>query len=573
MAPVAQYFVGTRSLDGFQIIDLGDGLVVDQYVRLVNVLTTRCGSQIAGLFAEPHISYGNGKAPARIDWYTRYDGPARPLDELDSGAALAVRRTLTARLAALRPLCFDPEFGPLVSAALNIADSRAILSIGGEPVLIDWGMLPQAVASNDRSRIQQFRSTLAPYLPDLELPPISRQEWEAQFSAQNPASPPLLDRSPAAAPPPIVSAPHPTKAPSLLAPAIAAGIAAIVLGVAWIPGVLAFPGSASPESAAALATAQEVLKQLRIQRAKLDEAIQAPCPALLENRAAETIVPPPLENVRVTPPAPPAAPGSPPVAPSTPSTFVSRVNDGTVLVMTQTDTGRGLGSGFFVSSNLIVTNRHVVEKARRVRVASSVIGLIDAEILSTGNGQYQDFALLKVTPQTAVKPFELAAIPSALQQVVAVGYPAVTMDTDPTFLRLKNGDATASRTLAPVTTIGPVNHLQRQANGVTLVVHGAEISRGNSGGPLVDLCGRVVGINTFYVNDHVAMWRYALGSDGIKSFVERAGGTVQMATGQCTPNVASAPPPAAGTDAPTSTPPAPASPAPATTPPSASAPR
>src|SRR3546814_1286076 len=37
---------------------------------------------------------------------------------------------------------------------------------------------------------------------------------------------------------------------------------------------------------------------------------------------------------------------------------------------------------------------------------------------------------------------------------------------------------------------------RRAVDGVAMLVHTAKISRGNSGGPLVDQCGRIVGINS-----------------------------------------------------------------------------
>jgi S1-C subfamily serine protease len=44
---------------------------------------------------------------------------------------------------------------------------------------------------------------------------------------------------------------------------------------------------------------------------------------------------------------------------------------------------------------------------------------------------------------------------------------------------------------------GVVTALQQGTDGLPLVLHSASISEGNSGGPLVDYCGRAVGMNTF----------------------------------------------------------------------------
>src|SRR3546814_7579788 len=71
--------------------------------------------------------------------------------------------------------------------------------------------------------------------------------------------------------------------------------------------------------------------------------------------------------------------------------------------------------------------------------------------------------------------------------VVALGYPG-------------NVDLATARSAAdyitpriPVRSEGNVSN-RRAVDGVAMLVHTAKISRGNSGGPLVDQCGRIVGI-------------------------------------------------------------------------------
>src|SRR3546814_12594507 len=50
-------------------------------------------------------------------------------------------------------------------------------------------------------------------------------------------------------------------------------------------------------------------------------------------------------------------------------------------------------------------------------------------------------------------------------------------------------------------TQGVVQSVQNSPQGVPVLVHTASVLQGNSGGPLVDACGRVVGINTFIAVD------------------------------------------------------------------------
>src|SRR3546814_20097865 len=73
--------------------------------------------------------------------------------------------------------------------------------------------------------------------------------------------------------------------------------------------------------------------------------------------------------------------------------------------------------------------------------------------------------------------------------VVALGYPG---NVDLATARSAN-DYITPRT--PTRSEGNMSNLQT-VDGVAMLIHTAKISRGNSGGPLVDQCGRIVGINT-----------------------------------------------------------------------------
>ena len=145
--------------------------------------------------------------------------------------------------------------------------------------------------------------------------------------------------------------------------------------------------------------------------------------------------------------------------------------------------GRGVGTGVVLTSDgEILTNAHVVEDASEVvvRFAGETEPRV-AEILASDSGN--DLALIKVDVTGLVAA--TFAKPGSVQigdTVVAIGY-ALALDGGPT---VTSGIVSAlKRTIE--TDSGALN---------SLIQTDAAISSGNSGGPLVNLKGEVVGINT-----------------------------------------------------------------------------
>ena len=103
------------------------------------------------------------------------------------------------------------------------------------------------------------------------------------------------------------------------------------------------------------------------------------------------------------------------------------------------------GTGFFVTQDTLVTNRHVVKDANGdIKIVSKSVGVIPANLLRISEGgDFDDFAVLRVSPQSLVIPFELTTTNRQLQQVMASGFPGALMNVDPVFQRALQGDATA----------------------------------------------------------------------------------------------------------------------------------
>lgn len=145
--------------------------------------------------------------------------------------------------------------------------------------------------------------------------------------------------------------------------------------------------------------------------------------------------------------------------------------------------GRGVGTGVVLTSDgQILTNAHVVEDASEVvvRFAGETEPRV-AKILASDLGN--DLALLKIDATGLVAAtFAKSGSVQIGDAVIAIGY-ALALDGGPT---VTSGIVSAlKRTIE--TDSGALN---------SLIQTDAAISSGNSGGPLVNLKGEVVGINT-----------------------------------------------------------------------------
>ncbi|URD35585.1 hypothetical protein M6G65_24330 [Methylobacterium tardum] len=401
----ATRFVASRTLAGLDAVRTDDRPVIEAYDRLRRILRQHGGEAAAELFAEPVISRSNGAAPARVDWYTNLDGPIRPLADLDPDSAVQLRHRLGAALAALEPVLRDREAGAFTAACLNLAGPSAVLAVGDAPLLADWGLLPQGLAADERGRVRHYVSTLGAFAPDhLPHPPIGRDDWAARFK---PAAPAGQDASPG----PRLGVPVRPAWRGGIAPVVAAGIAAALVALSYVPGVLVFPPLPQAVSAESRAFQTAWLDGLRRRRDALAAAEGFACPRLRTELPG--LVPQSPAGVRL-----PADPAAPPAAraavepsalpseagrPGAPATdgLVDRLERSTVLVLA----GDATGSGFFVADDLVVTNRHVAEGASTLMIAGRHAGVAPATLVQVGApGTLTDFALLRVPPRSGGGP-------------------------------------------------------------------------------------------------------------------------------------------------------------------------
>jgi S1-C subfamily serine protease len=177
--------------------------------------------------------------------------------------------------------------------------------------------------------------------------------------------------------------------------------------------------------------------------------------------------------------------------------------------------GTGAGSGIVLDTNgTVLTNAHVVEDATSITV--TVAGEDEArqaEVIASDASR--DLALLKVSDTSG-----LVAAPLGASSDVAVGDEVVAIGNA---LALEGG---------PTVTEGIVSALGRSIeadNGTLtgLIQTDAAISSGNSGGPLVDAGGRVIGMNTAVATSSGTVSAsnigFAISVDSIRAFLDASG--------------------------------------------------
>lgn len=155
----------------------------------------------------------------------------------------------------------------------------------------------------------------------------------------------------------------------------------------------------------------------------------------------------------------------------------------------------GHGSGIVVTPGRVLTNAHVVSEeeydgAVRILIVPSEGGeAIAAEVID--RSFRNDLALIALSNGKKLTPATFFSGPIGDgADVFAIGYPGgvdiaqgLSMDD-------------VLRPQIPVKTRGNIS-AGRSAKGFETLLHTAAIGGGNSGGPLVDACGRVLGVNSF----------------------------------------------------------------------------
>jgi serine protease Do len=138
-----------------------------------------------------------------------------------------------------------------------------------------------------------------------------------------------------------------------------------------------------------------------------------------------------------------------------------------------------LGSGFVIdASGIIITNEHVIRNAEEIAVILNSGTRLRAELI--GEDSETDLAVLRVQPDTP-----LSAVKFADSDKIRVGEPVMAIG-NPLGL---GGTVTAG-------IVSAKNRDIRMGPFDNFIQTDAAVNRGNSGGPLFNMAGDVIGINT-----------------------------------------------------------------------------
>ena len=182
------------------------------------------------------------------------------------------------------------------------------------------------------------------------------------------------------------------------------------------------------------------------------------------------------------------------------------------------------GTGFAISNAnsgaLIVTNYHVIENKDSFELYYNGDGPVELEVAALSPAQ--DIAVMRTAGKIkGLKPLTLGDGISVGEEVYALGYPSsadylsTQILTEIEQMTLTNGIVSALQSSQAVGT---------GERSVQIIQTNTAINSGNSGGPLLDKAGRVVGINTMKITmEEVEGTNASVYIDELRSFLDVQG--------------------------------------------------
>ncbi|WP_416896973.1 MAG: S1 family peptidase [Minwuia sp.] len=292
------------------------------------------------------------------------------------------------------------------------------------------------------------------------------------------------------------------------------------------------PGTA-PADAARL---EDLKARARTLLARLGAAVTDVPPMEPERQPGRAAEPSPAAAAL---PAAPAAPATGPAQRRNAAQLSALLEKAVVFVLTTRNRQPvANGTGFFIAPDLVVTNRHVVEGSDldAALLTSDALGdVVRARVIAASQASQaggDDFAVLKTERAVAPGTLSLSAQHSKLMRVTAAGYPGLALGSDEGFIRLILGDRRSAPDMHQNS--GEIRSI-KEIGSTQSIVHTADVLSGYSGGPLVDMCGRVVGINTYIQVDteQLSKLNSALGAENLLAFLNRRGYRASVQSTPC----------------------------------------
>ena len=211
----------------------------------------------------------------------------------------------------------------------------------------------------------------------------------------------------------------------------------------------------------------------------------------------------------------------PPVLAAGAPRAVLNAKDGVVRIFCDVPDGTVSGSGFLISNDdsgaLVVTNYHVVEGGENVVLFYDGNGPVDLRVVAISEAR--DLCVLRAPKALpGMAPLALASTVQSGEAVYALGYPGGSDAFSDEMALTKDEMALTSGLVSAL----PRSHqVGDQSSEVRLVQVNADINHGNSGGPLLNEGGKVIGVNAMGMNDYaITGINAAIHVDELRDFLQ-----------------------------------------------------
>jgi serine protease Do len=163
------------------------------------------------------------------------------------------------------------------------------------------------------------------------------------------------------------------------------------------------------------------------------------------------------------------------------------------------DKRRGAGAGLLVGDGLVLTNRHVVGRARSLQVVLAGNETFDARMVASDADV--DLALLKIPANERGSAVFSKEAPRPGEMVFAFGHPW------------------GERNVLTGGVLSAVTNLRGRHGNIPVLRADVQLAPGNSGGPLLNAAGEVIGLNAMIFGGDQSV---AIPTSIIQGFLETA---------------------------------------------------